>query len=190
MQLKQSTVLVAVLAAAVAASPVAAATLVGNITADYVYPTAGAVYATSTFAAGTTVICPDGGACSPFARPGTLWGSGSAVGVTEEAGSSYSAASFNGMQFTGLTFNNGSHITGFTLDTDLAGLTAANIDFGWDWISYNAQGLSFASAPYHITLKLITSDAPEPESWAMMLGGFGAIGGALRSRRKASVSFA
>ena len=31
---------------------------------------------------------------------------------------------------------------------------------------------------------------PEPASWAMMLGGFGAIGGALRARRKTSISFA
>jgi hypothetical protein len=31
---------------------------------------------------------------------------------------------------------------------------------------------------------------PEPASWAMMLGGFGLVGGALRSHRKASVSFA
>jgi hypothetical protein len=30
---------------------------------------------------------------------------------------------------------------------------------------------------------------PEPASWALMLGGFGAIGGAMRSRRKAAVSF-
>jgi len=190
MQLKQSTVLVAALAAAVVASPLTAATLVGNITADYIYPTAGTVYATTTFSAGSTVVCPDAGACSPFVEAGTLWGSGSAVGVTEDAGSGYNSASFNGMQFTGLTFNNGSHIIGFTLDTDLAGLTAANIDFGANWISYNAQGLSFADAPYHVTLKLLTSDAPEPASWAMMLGGFGAIGGALRSRRKSSVSFA
>jgi hypothetical protein len=35
-----------------------------------------------------------------------------------------------------------------------------------------------------------TRGVPEPASWAMMLGGFGAIGGTLRSRRKASVSFA
>jgi len=35
-----------------------------------------------------------------------------------------------------------------------------------------------------------TRSVPEPASWAMMLGGFGAIGGAQRSRRKASVSFA
>jgi hypothetical protein len=31
---------------------------------------------------------------------------------------------------------------------------------------------------------------PEPASWALMLGGFGAIGGAMRSRRKSAVSFA
>ena len=31
---------------------------------------------------------------------------------------------------------------------------------------------------------------PEPASWAMMLGGFGLVGGAMRSRRKATVSFA
>lgn len=31
--------------------------------------------------------------------------------------------------------------------------------------------------------------APEPASWALMLVGFGAMGGAMRSRRKAAVSF-
>lgn len=31
--------------------------------------------------------------------------------------------------------------------------------------------------------------APEPASWAMMLAGFGAIGGAMRARRKTAVSF-
>jgi YD repeat-containing protein len=30
---------------------------------------------------------------------------------------------------------------------------------------------------------------PEPATWAMMLGGFGAIGGAMRSRRRVAVSF-
>ncbi len=34
-----------------------------------------------------------------------------------------------------------------------------------------------------------TSAAPEPASWAMMLVGFGAVGGAMRSRRKAAISF-
>jgi len=31
---------------------------------------------------------------------------------------------------------------------------------------------------------------PEPASWSLMLGGFGLLGGALRSRRKSSVTFA
>ena len=34
-----------------------------------------------------------------------------------------------------------------------------------------------------------TGSVPEPASWAMMLGGFGMIGGALRSRRNTAVSF-
>ena len=34
------------------------------------------------------------------------------------------------------------------------------------------------------------SGVPEPASWAMMVGGFGLVGGALRNRRKAGVSFA
>jgi hypothetical protein len=38
-------------------------------------------------------------------------------------------------------------------------------------------------------VELDSSAAPEPASWALMLGGFGAIGGAMRSRRKAAVSF-
>ena len=33
-------------------------------------------------------------------------------------------------------------------------------------------------------------EVPEPASWAMMLGGFGMIGGALRRRQRTSVSFA
>ena len=33
------------------------------------------------------------------------------------------------------------------------------------------------------------SAAPEPASWAMMVGGFGLVGGAMRARRKTAVSF-
>ena len=35
-----------------------------------------------------------------------------------------------------------------------------------------------------------TPSVPEPASWAMMVGGFGVVGGALRGRRKATISFA
>jgi len=36
----------------------------------------------------------------------------------------------------------------------------------------------------------IADGVPEPASWAMMLGGFGAIGGALRSRRRTRIALA
>lgn len=38
-------------------------------------------------------------------------------------------------------------------------------------------------------LDLRSGAAPEPASWAMMLGGFGLVGGAMRARRKVAVSF-
>ncbi|HMI20648.1 MAG TPA: PEPxxWA-CTERM sorting domain-containing protein [Sphingomonas sp.] len=38
-------------------------------------------------------------------------------------------------------------------------------------------------------VQLDSSAAPEPASWALMLGGFGMVGGALRSRKRAAVSF-
>jgi hypothetical protein len=37
---------------------------------------------------------------------------------------------------------------------------------------------------------LVATPAPEPASWAMMLVGFGAVGGALRARRRTAVAFA
>jgi len=37
--------------------------------------------------------------------------------------------------------------------------------------------------------QILTSDAPEPASWAMMLSGFGLVGGTLRTRRRTAVSF-
>ena len=40
------------------------------------------------------------------------------------------------------------------------------------------------------TITYYFGGVPEPATWGLMLGGFGAIGGAMRSRRKAAVSFA
>ena len=51
--------------------------------------------------------------------------------------------------------------------------------FYWDSNSFDNSG--------RITVRV--GDVPEPASWAMMLGGFGLIGGALRSRRRVAVSF-
>lgn len=51
------------------------------------------------------------------------------------------------------------------------------------------SGLAFAGAKVGGVGIPLPSDAPEPASWAMMLAGFGAIGAAMRQRRR-SVAFA
>jgi hypothetical protein len=48
----------------------------------------------------------------------------------------------------------------------------------------NRQISDFAPADHDFP-----ASVPEPASWAMMLGGFGLIGGMMRSRRKTAVSF-
>jgi hypothetical protein len=76
--------------------------------------------------------------------------------------------------------NNTLGAAGDTQNNYVSGHTYANTGFG----SYPG---------YDYTFRTYTSDAvspsPEPASWALMLGGFGMVGGALRSRRKTNVSF-
>jgi hypothetical protein len=50
------------------------------------------------------------------------------------------------------------------------------------------SGLAFAGVTVG-GVTVPTGGVPEPASWMLMLGGFGAVGGAMRSRRKAAVSF-
>ena len=82
------------------------------------------------------------------------------------SGSATEGANLSGLSFFGLTSD-----TAFTSVT--ISNTSANQFF--DNVTYQAAPAS--------------SDVPEPASWAMMVGGFGLLGGALR-RKKAEVSFA
>ena len=56
--------------------------------------------------------------------------------------------------------------------------------------SYSGPHFSYDSNPGFEGVAGGGSAAPEPASWLLMMGGFGAIGGAMRARQKASVSFA
>jgi len=61
---------------------------------------------------------------------------------------------------------------------------------------YNAldNGAPYAGYPtagyWTARILIIDPGVPEPASWAMMLGGFGLVGGVMRSRRKTAVTFA
>lgn len=76
-----------------------------------------------------------------------------------------SSLAFNGFHATG-----GEFITGFTLSS--------------------AQGGGSAPASTDYLLGNGNGAVPEPASWALMLGGFGLVGGAMRARRKTQIRFA
>ncbi len=50
-----------------------------------------------------------------------------------------------------------------------------------------SQGEVFLTGASDLTLSASVSAVPEPATWAMMIGGFGMIGGTMRSRRRQSV---
>ena len=81
---------------------------------------------------------------------------------------------FNGFDFTGLTFQGGGSLVGFTLTTDQAGLTAADVTFGPSFIAINLENIPVNG---EFTLNLITSDTPEPSSLATLGVGLLALAG-------------
>ena len=56
-------------------------------------------------------------------------------------------------------------------------------------VTLDVAGLAGGPQSLSVDAKL-GAGVPEPATWAMMIGGFGFVGGALRSRRRAAVRFA
>jgi len=50
------------------------------------------------------------------------------------------------------------------------------------------QGTDYDSGYFGANFRLVTGGVPEPSTWAMMLGGFGALGYAMRRRQKVAFS--
>jgi hypothetical protein len=65
--------------------------------------------------------------------------------------------------------------------------TGSNALITTDYKSYECDNCTVVRSV--VSGSAVSGAVPEPASWALMLGGFGAIGGAMRSRRKAAVSF-
>ena len=149
----------------------AAPTLIGdNVTINWYFPSLATLFATTgvLVGGGVEITCPGvDPLCVGFVRPATVDIGATSIVINEQAGSAWTGGAFNGFDFTSLDFGAGISLTGFTLTTDLAGLTNANISFTGNSISFNAAGLSFLDAPYTIRLDLITS-APEPGTLALL----------------------
>lgn len=87
-----------------------------------------------------------------------------------------------------------------TLPASLPHLIGGDISLSQSshWSSLDASGKAWsvtarivgAPGQSNFTLAATPAAVPEPSSWAAMVAGFGLIGGAMRARRKAAVSFA
>jgi hypothetical protein len=174
------------------ASANAAVSLVGtDVTISYLFPTATQVFGTTILPITTdptTLDCSASGSgvCSAFVENAAITIGADSFTVVENSGNSYATAAFNGVEFSNLDFGPGEKITGFSLLTNLPGLTPADISFTGDSIEYNASGLSFENSPYFITLT-VTTAVPELSTWAMLLLGFAGLGfaGYRKSRKDA-----
>ena len=173
----------------------AAVSLVGtDVTLDYLFPSATQVFATTVLPITTdptTLDCPafGSGVCSAFAESAAITIGADSFTVVENSGSSYTTASFNGVEFSNLDFGPGEKITGFSLLTNLPGLTPADISFTSDSIRYDASGLSFQSSPYFVTLT-VTTAVPELSTYVLMLLGFAGLGfaGYRKSRNRVALA--
>jgi hypothetical protein len=156
--------------------------LVGtDVTITYLSPNVTSVFAGPTVLPittdPTTLVCPafGSGVCGAFVENASITIGAASFTVNENSGSSYATEPFNGIEFSNLDFGPGERITGFTLLTNLPGLTAADVSFTNDSIMYNGSGLSFETSPYFITLT-VTTVVPELSTWAMMIFGFAGLG--------------
>lgn len=108
-----------------------------------------------------------------------------AMGLLSATISSVSSNTITNIDFTSVTLN-GTEFdivqTGRVEFRDLQDLFVAG---GTQTLLVN--GTSGGNGSYAGTLAFVESAVPEPATWAFMIFGFGAIGGAMRRQRKANV---
>ncbi len=162
-------------------------TLTGSTGITWLYPDGSTTYATDTIADGSSLACP--GASPICAGYGDLGSETFSVGpssisytASDYPVGTYAPASFNGFDFTGLTFASGDSLTGFTLTTNMPGLTASDVTFGSSFIEIDLANLPVDG---YFTLDLISGPSvstPEPSSFLLLGIGLLALAGFTRKR--------
>lgn len=153
---------------------------------------------------GDTVSCEQtgvGSSFSCFTNTATVGG-----GVEFQVGSSTPSFGLNftggGLQITNLTgstFTLGATIVSLSnltnaftsanfLNSSIAGFNSSNVTLQNGFLQLNFIGTNWASNS-SANIQLQTASAvPEPATWAMMLLGIAAVGGAMRTRRRQNVT--
>jgi len=175
------------LLAAGMASSGAQASLIGNtIKAEYNFPSLGGVYGGFSVSPSDTFVVGAG-------DEGTAFVDGLPYTIDFDADSltlTLPSVGFSGGSFNGTVF---SQILGdlFPSISSVTGVPFANVISTGTQLSVNWQGQSFNEGDKVVVNFGDAGVVPEPATWAMMIGGFGLVGGAMRYRRgKRAVSFA
>lgn len=174
-------ILGSVLTCSFLASPVSAATFLGDeFAGSYRFPN----LQNATVIGGNAVVAPSAqfrfvtGKINPTAVV-----SASNVLITFAGDGTYRLADFNGILLKNLSRSN---IAGLVLDpsSTVVGFDQTRLSYSSDSLFFNFSGLSFrASDRISANVTFIGTSVPEPGTWAFMLLGFGLIGGAMRSAR-------
>jgi len=95
----------------------------------------------------------------------------------------------DGMYSAGLMFPTLTATAPLTYDVTSADIDAATAQYGFYGTGFFSYGIGVSDslnlAAYHVEVGMV----PEPASWAVMVVGFGLVGGAMRARRKGAVRF-
>ena len=161
-----------------------------TVRTQYLFPDQSSVYQDfgDTTVSGDTLLASGLGSVSGVDLHAT--GSNLTVNFNNGYDTSWNGTDFNGFVVFDDT-NSAGAITSVSINgiTNMAGFDMSRVSFDADHVFVNWEGLSFGQGTV-VSLDLNGGGGvPEPASWAMMLGGFGMVGGAMRSRRKTALSF-
>jgi hypothetical protein len=160
--------------------------LTGAVGINWFFPNTSTTFAKDTIAVGSSLSCPGSSPICPgygFATQTFSVGT-SAISSAVVFPGAYQSVAFDGFDFTGLTFLSGGPLSGFTLSTDIAGLTNSDVTFGPSNIEINLQGLPVGG---DFTLGLLsgsTTATPEPPSLALLAAGVLGLLGFAAAKRK------
>jgi hypothetical protein len=168
------------------AAPASAADLLGaNVTGTLLFPDIDTPYAGQQSV--TTVVDGDIEFQSGFfGAPGSIDVGANTITFATNYGGTYGSGDYNGyrLDFEGLT------IKSLTLNQSST-FTPLDFSFNGSSVFFNVQGQTANNGSAFFDVE-VGAPVPEPSTWAMMLLGFGFVGGAMRSRRrqKVTVSYA
>ena len=160
------------------AAPASAQIALGDtLQLEYLFPDTSSVYDTQ------STLFTGAGTTLPVIYTGTATFDSNLIKIVQNDSWNYTGAAFNGVRITDLSNLSAFNGWGVLPSTTMTGFSFST---GGGSLYVNWQGVqTFTGATV-----ALGGAVPEPASWALMLGGVGLVGGALRSRRRQAVSFA